>query len=117
MTDNYRIRYQAVIKVVLWVIVIGVGVLMYMYWNDIPSIVGIHLNVNGQVDDFGEKGMLIFFWLMTIVFNLLYTFNYQFNYARGSKSLYKRYPYMYHFMAIGGVLAMSIFLVARILGK
>lgn len=114
MTDKSLI-YPKVIKTILWITVIGVGILVYMYYNNIPSIAGIHLNLSGQIDNYGDKSMLVIVWLVTVGINLLYTFDYQFNYVSGAKSLYKRYPLLYHIMATMGVTVLSVFLIARIL--
>lgn len=86
-----------------------------MYWNDIPSIVGIHINFSGQIDNYGDKEMLIICWVIIAIIHLLYTFDYEFDFIRGTGDLYKKFYWAYHIFYISAILMVLVFLIARII--
>lgn len=53
---------------VLWLISIAILAVFYM---QLPDQVGIHINFNGEVDDWGSKRYL---WIIPIVFLILWCF-------------------------------------------
>ncbi|MEG0277134.1 MAG: DUF1648 domain-containing protein [Coprobacillus sp.] len=110
-------RYQTILKVIVWIAIVGIGIMMYMDWNNIPSIVGIHVNLGGQVDNYGNKSVLVIAWVVMIVINLLYTFDYKFNYANGNGNLFKKFPWLYHTLYVVAIVFISVFMIARMLGR
>lgn len=51
--------YKTIIQFISWILLIGVSLLLFMRWNEINSIVGIHVNLQGNIDSYGTKMILL----------------------------------------------------------
>lgn len=71
MTKNKR-----VISNINWGLLVITAILLFLKWNEIDSIIGIHLNISGQIDNYGDKIYLIVCLFIGVIVNLFMLFNY-----------------------------------------
>lgn len=105
--------FKTIVKVTSWILLLSLGVLMIIFWTDIPDIIGIHVNSAGQVDNYGNKSILLIVWCIIMVVNILYTLNYRVLNLDGSFSIEKKYPFVYDAMYLFSITMLFIFYIAR----
>ena len=106
-------KFKTIVKVISWILLLSLGVLMLTFWTDIPDIVGIHVNLAGQVDNYGNKSILLIVWCVVVVVNILYTLDYRVLNLDGSFSIERKYPFIYDAMFLFAIIALFIFYIAR----
>lgn len=47
-------KSKKVINIINWGMLIITAILLFLKWNDIDSVIGIHLNIVGQIDNYGD---------------------------------------------------------------
>lgn len=50
---------------ICWVLLIGTGLFLIVYWNQIPDQIPGHYNASGQIDRITDKGSLLFLYGIT----------------------------------------------------
>ena len=61
-----------------WVLIIGTGIFLLVYWNQIPEQIPGHYNASGEIDHITDKNSLFFLyfmtWLMFVILSVITKF-------------------------------------------
>ena len=64
-------NFKTITYAISWILLIVVTFLLFMKWKHIDSIVGIHLNLSGDIDNYGSKYDLPVILVFGYVINFL----------------------------------------------
>lgn len=102
-------------KYLTWTMLIIVGMIMIIQWTAIPDIIGIHINLSGNIDRYDSKVSIIVIWFIVVIIQLLYTFDYRLKSGGFNTDIFNKYPLFYHTIYFICIICISSFFIVRIL--